>query len=145
MKKNYLLICNKSLLLLMPFVLASGVLLECLHGGSFCRLDNTCWVSLHIVLSMLLSLFVLWHVRLNWGNVCNWYMRLARHRSRGFRFTFIIFLLAVLTGLLSIASWLCYGHTPLGGWHGKIGLVCTFFMFGHTVRHRRWYSKGSRD
>lgn len=139
MKKRALSVCNRGLLLVMPVALASGIVLECLHGGPLWSKDNAVWTWLHVAFSSALLLLVVWHVALHWKSVGNWYKRYRQHRSRGFRWMAASFLLIVLTGISSVPFWMLHGHAGVGGVHGKIELVCAFFMLEHLVRHRRWY------
>lgn len=127
----------------MPIAVASGVVLECLHGNSFCGLANSAWAWLHVAASSVLTILVIWHIRLHWNNASNWYKRYRQHHSRGFKYAGISFLATVLTGLPSIPIWLLHGHAGFGGLHGKIGFICAFFMLGHVIRHREWYSRNT--
>lgn len=144
MKKKHLLICNKSLLLLMPIVVSSSILLESLHGNPFCGLDNVVWTWLHVVTSSILLVLVVWHIQLNWKNASEWYHRLKKHHSKGFKGMAISFLLTFFTGLISIPVWLSHGHAGIGGLHGKIGFICAFFMLGHIINHWKWYSNNTQ-
>lgn len=137
MKKKFLLICNRSLLSVMPVAVASGVLLEWLHGCPFCGIGNAVWTWLHVVMSGTLLVLVLWHVHLNWHHAGRWYRRFREHRSMGFKCMAVFFLLAALTGLVSVPLWLSHGHSGIGGLHGKIGYVWALFALGHTIRHRK--------
>ena len=123
MKKKSLLICNNSLLLLLPIDLASGILLECLHGKPFCGVNHATWVWLHIILSLALLLLVIWHIRLNWNHVGNWYQRYRKHHAKGFKLTIITFLFTIATGIVTAPIWIFHGHAGIGGVHGKIGHV----------------------
>ncbi|MGN0033586.1 MAG: DUF4405 domain-containing protein [Candidatus Limimorpha sp.] len=140
MKKKQLLVCNNSELMLSPVVLASGIVLECLHGSPFLGLGNAFWVWLHIAASSVLAALVVWHIYLNWRGVNHWRERFNKHRSKGFKAMFVFFMLAIVTGLVAIPLWLSHGHIGIGGVHGKIGFIAAFFVLLHIVRHRRWYS-----
>lgn len=139
MKKRQLLICNYSLLLVMVIVVASGIVLECIHGKEFMGIGNHTLKWTHIIMSIALIALAWWHVRLNWNSAGNWAKRFASHRSRGFQLTAILFLATALTGLVSIAIWLTHGHTVFGGVHGMIGFVCALFVLSHIIGHRKWF------
>lgn len=141
MNKKHLLVCNKSLLLFTPLVIASGILLECLHGNAFCGLDNDVWTWLHVTTSSFLSVLVVWHIQLNWRETSGWYRRFKKHRSKEFKYLAIFFLFTSLTGLISIPVWLSHGHAGIGGLHGKIGFIAAVFVLGHIKRHWKWYLK----
>lgn len=140
MKKTYLRICNTGLLFLAPVVLASGIMLEVLHGQPFHGIPAAVWAWLHIVLCCLLTGAVLWHVRLNWQGVGNWCRRFRTHRSPGLKLTASFFLLTVCSGVAAVPLWLQHGHFGFIGWHGKIGFAAAFFILVHILRHRRWYT-----
>lgn len=141
MNKKHLLVCNKGLLLFTPLVIASGILLECLHGNAFCGLDNAVWTWLHVTTSSLLFVLVVWHIQLNWKGIGGWLQHFKNHRSKGFKCLAVFFLLTSLTGLNSIPVWLSHGHAGIGGLHGKIGFIAAVFMLGHIKRHWKWYLK----
>lgn len=140
MKKKSLLICNRSLLLFTPIVVSNCILQEYLNGNSFCYLDNSIWTWLHVAISSVMLILTVWHVFLNWKNMSEWYLRIKKHRSKGFKCMAFSFPLTMLTGLLSIPVWLSHGHTGIGGLHGKIGFFFLFFVLLHIIKHRKWYS-----
>lgn len=140
MKRKYFLICNRSLLLFMPVAVASGILLECLHGRSLCQVDNAVFTWLHSIVSLIMSMLVVWHICLNWGRVSMWACRFQRHHSNGFRCMAVFFLLAVFTGVWSVPVWMLHGHGGIGGLHGKVGIVCAFPISGHVWKYRKWYA-----
>lgn len=144
MKKKHLLVCNKSLLLLMPLVIASSILQECLHGNAFCGLDNVVWTWLHVIVCFVFVMLIVWHVQLNWGgadcwDVRVWYSRFRKHHSKGFKITTVICLLTAITGLIAVPVWLLHGHSGFGGWHGKIGFLCLIMTLIHVIHHWKWY------
>ena len=140
MKKKLLRICNFSLLLVSPVTLASGILLESLHGTSCFGIEAGVWTVLHIILALSLTAFVLWHLALNWQGVRQWPGRFRRHRFRRFRLAVVLFLLTAVTGILAVPLWSSCGHGGFGGWHGKLGFAAAFFVLLHIVQHRHWYS-----
>ena len=141
MKRNALRLCNHALLGLMPLSLASGLWLEYLQGEPFGATSNTLWVSIHLLVSLLMTLCVGWHLQLNWGTMQRWYNRFKTHHSKAIRFITIVFLLTTLTGIIAIPLWLAQGHTGLGGVHGKIGYLLALVLFLHTKKHWRWFSR----
>ena len=141
MKKKHLLICNKSLLWVSPLALASGILLEHLHGASLHGIGNAVFTWLHIIASTLTTGLVMWHIWLNWHGVSLWYDRLRKHHSKGIKCTAMFFTLTVITGLIAVPLWLSHGHCGIGGLHGKLGYIAAFFTFLHIVKHWKWYSR----
>lgn len=139
MKKKHVLMCNRGLLFVFPIVLASGILLESLHGEPFCKIDNAVWTGFHIGVSSLMLACVVWHIQLNWRSVGEWYGRYRTHCSKGFKCMAQFFLLTTITGLLTLPVWWIHGHTGMGGVHGKIGFVSALFMLLHIKKHWKWY------
>lgn len=144
MNKTHLSICNKSLLLVLPIVVASGILLECLHGKPFCGIGCAAWTSLHAIAAILLLALIVWHVKLNWKNVGDWYNRFRQHHAKGFKCTIVVFLLTAATGLVCFPQWLIHGHTGIGGVHGKIGFVFAVLILWHIKQHWQWFAGKSR-
>ena len=139
MKKKYLSICNSCLLLLAPFVLSSGIVLEHLHGEHFCGIENTLWVYMHIAISCLMTCLVVWHVWLNWQKVNKWYIRLMTHRSQGLKIIFFLYLMTTISGIITMPLWLHCGHIGIGGVHGKIGFMSALCILLHIIKHRKWF------
>ena len=140
MKKRQLQICNKCLLFASPIVLASGIMLECLHGASFRGIGNAVFTWLHIISSTVLTGFVVWHLLLNWNGISQWLDRFKRHHSKRTKCTAVFFALTVVTGLIAAPLWLTHGHCGIGGVHGKFGYIAAVFISLHIVKHWKWYS-----
>lgn len=141
MRKKYLRICNTSLLLFSPTVLASGLLLEYLHGSPYRGIPNTLWTWLHIIVSAVMALLVAWHVLLHWPRVNQWYRRFSTHRPAGLKYTALSYLLTIVTGVIVVPFWLHDGHLGLGGLHGKIGFVAACCILRHVLFKRRMKSE----
>lgn len=140
MKKNQLKVCNHLLLLLMLLALATGLSLEFLHGQPLGIIPHVTVVWTHIAGAFLLVLLILRHVCLNWGGVRGWWQRLCKHRSAYMRWLALVFLALALTGLFAVPQWLLHGHSPLGGWHGKVGYAFALLILWHLWQHWRWYT-----
>lgn len=141
MKKRQLLICNKSLLWVSPIVLASGIMLEHLHGAPFRGIGNAVFTWLHIIASTIMTGLVVWHLWLNWHGISKWYDRFKRHHSKAVKSMAMFFTLTVATGLIAVPLWLTHGHCGIGGLHGKFGYIAAVFTFLHIVKHWKWYSR----
>lgn len=139
-KKNQFKVCNRCLLALTVIVLASGILLECLHGSPLPGIECSVFTLIHIVLCVCYMVLVLWHILLHWRKLGEWWNKIVRHHSIGFKLTALFFLLTFLTGLVCVPMWISCGHTGLGGWHGKFGFIAILLLLPHIKRHRYWYS-----
>lgn len=143
-KKNQFKVCNWYLLALTVIVLASGILLECLHGSSLHGIECSVFTLIHIVLGVCFMGLVLWHLWLHWRKLGEWWNRIVRHHSIGFKLTALFFFLTFLTGLVCVPMWISCGHTGLGGWHGKLGFIAIFLLLPHIMHHWYWYSGKSK-
>ena len=141
MKKKQLSVCNKSLLWVSPIVLASGIMLEHLHGAPFRGIGNAVFTWLHIIASTIMTGFAVWHLWLNWHGISKWYDRFKRHHSKAVKSMAMFFTLTVATGLIAVPQWLMHGHCGIGGLHGKFGYIASVFTFLHIVKHWKWYSR----
>ncbi len=139
-KKNQFKVCNRCLLALTVIVLASGILLECLHGSPLLGIECSVFALIHIVLCVCYMVLVLWHILLHWCKLGEWWSRIVKHHSIGFKLTALFFLLTFLTGLVCVPMWISCGHTGFGGWHGKFGFIAILLLLPHIKRHWYWYS-----
>ena len=137
--KKKLMICNWTLLIVGIVVMASSILLECLHGSPLLGISFSSWIWLHVISSGIMLCLVIWHVQLNWRGIRNWYGRFKRSKSKELKFTCIFSLLTMITGVIAFPHWLANGHTGIGGFHGKLGLIALAFMLWHVIKHIRWY------
>ena len=139
--KKELKVCNWLLLIVVAIVTASAIILECLHGSSFLGFSFSSWILMHTVVSTAMLCLVIWHVKLNWSGVRHWYSRFIHSKSKVMKLTCIFFLLTITTGLIAVPHWISSGHSGIGGFHGKLGLVALLFMVAHVIKHIRWYAQ----
>lgn len=133
-KVSQLGICNRLLPWTGACVLVTSVGLE----ATGCRVAWTVW--LHAAISAAFLALALWHLYLHFG-AAGWIGRLLRLPSRVTRYL-------ALFGLLTLVSAVAAGvhraaahvHVPLGGIHGKIGLVFLVLAAVHTAGRRRFYA-----
>lgn len=141
MKKKSLNVCNHSLLVLFPLALITGILIECLQGAPLWGVGCVLITWLHIVSAMLMAVFVVWHLFLNWRSVSEWWMRLKKHRSKVLKCTAITMAMTIVMGFVAFPQWLLHGHTGIGGFHGKFGYLAAIFSILHIAAHWSWYTK----
>lgn len=138
---NKLKICNISLLVITPAVLATSIILEASHGESVLGLKFNVWVIIHLVTVLAMTGLVCWHLRMNWGKISGWVKKFAGKASGASKALAILIALTALTGLASVPQWLIHGHSPIGEVHGKIGFLFILIAIIHTIRHRKWFRK----
>lgn len=134
-KLEKLRMCNYALLVFTLLILASGIQLE--STGS----RGIVWVWLHIIVGVLFFSLAFWHIALNlmWGN---WFEKFAKVKSHVTRFLWWMTLFTVIFGIAAMIHWLTsYTHSPLGGIHGKIGLVMTAVAIGHTIKRIKFFKR----
>lgn len=141
---NKLKICNISLLAITPAVLATSIILEASHGAALLGMSFNVWVILHLIAVLAMTGLVCWHMRMNWGKISGWAKKFTGKASGASKALAILIELTVLTGFFAIPQWLIYGHSTVGGIHGKIGFLFILVCLIHTIRHRKWF-KGTKD
>lgn len=136
MKKiTRLRICNRGLLALTVVMLASGIQLEVTAGSL------TGWVWIHILLGIILTALICWHLQLHF-KLSDCVRKLANRKSRITRWLALTFALTIVTAIVTCFHWIGhYGHSPIGAVHGKIGFLFIAFAAWHTVKHIAFFKK----
>lgn len=140
MTEKTLLRCNIMLLILAFFMIASSILLECLHGEAWGNIRFSAIVWIHVAVSSCFLLLAAYHIYLHWGTPWQWSKGYKACRNKPTRFLACIFLVVLATGVLSI---FCFTngvqHTTIGGVHGKIGLIAALISILHGIKRFRWF------
>lgn len=134
MKKiTKLRVCNISLLLLTLAILASGIQLE-LTGS-----NGMIPVWIHIAIGILFVTLVIYHIFLHFGN-SDWFSKFKKQKSPVTRILWWLFLATLVTGIIAVIHWLLsFTHSPIGGIHGKIGLLMIIFAIGHIFKRKKFF------
>lgn len=123
-------ICNRWLVSILLLMLVSGIHLEM----TSCKYVWSVW--LHIILGFLLTGMSLYHIFLHY-RYGNWFALFAKNRNITTRVLWWIFILTAVSGIASGVIWLNgYGHSHLGGIHGKIGFLMIVIAVLHFLRHK---------
>lgn len=131
---------NLALSALGILMLASGIMLETLHGQSLWFPFDVCaW--LHAAVSLVFFILAVCHIHLHWGKVSRWLSGFRNTRRKPVKVLFVLSLLTFATGIAAVVAHVVHGHTTLGGVHGKIGFVMALLALFHVVRRRRWFRK----
>ena len=126
-KAGKLRLCNWSLLVAVISVLASGLWLEAVGGG------DMRWVPVHMAIAAVFVSLAVVHIGLHFG-YGGWFVRFGKVRSRVTMALWVVFLLTLFSALAASIHWsLWRGHSPIGGVHGKIGLVMVGIAIVHIV------------
>lgn len=137
-KKEKLVRCDVLLIVLWALMLVSSLYLEA-HPGKAYRA-----VWWHIVCGSAFLAGILWHVYLHFGWK-EWGKRLGKSKSALTRVLTVSTVLALLTALLAWGHWLVYfRHAPIGGWHGKAGLLMLALAGWHLFGRRGFFSGSAR-
>lgn len=52
-------------------------------------------------------------------------------------------MLTLISAVVATVYWLgTYAHTPIGGWHGKLGLATSVIAVGHAIKRGKFFVKG---
>ena len=133
-KAQKLRLCNWTLLIVAPLMLASGIQLEVTQG------QDPAFVWLHTALGIAFVSLAVWHISLNlkWGN---WFGKFKKMKNHVTWMLWWFFLLTIVSAAIALTHWLdAQTHSPLGGLHGKMGLAMMVVAIGHTLR-RIWFFK----
>lgn len=137
-KADKLKLCNWSLLFLLLLTLASAIQLEATHSSScLC-------VWYHIIIATFFSLCIVYHIKLHFGWE-KWFSKVHKLKSNVTKILWWLFLLTVLSSVIAFIHWLsAYSHSPIGGIHGKIGLLMIAVAIGHTVKRLKFFKYKDR-
>ncbi len=128
-------ICNWILIFTLALILASGIQLEA------CGSKISLAVWLHIFCGIIFLSLCAWHIFLHFGTQ-NWFTRFSKSKKVPVKILWWLSLLTLLSGIITFIHWLTtFTHSPIGGIHGKIGLLMLAFAIGHIVKRRKFYSK----
>lgn len=132
-KADKLGLCDWMLVFSTTVAMASSIQLEA--TGS----RDVLWVWLHVVVGCLFFANIVWHLYLHFG-WRSWIQRLRKQKSRVTRWLAILAFLTFISAFIALVHWAgAYMHSPIGGIHGKIGLVFLVFAIGHTVKRIRFF------
>lgn len=138
-KKEKLLWCNRSLVVLWILALVSSLYLEAHHG----RAVQAVWW--HIVCGSAFFAGVVWHVYLHFGWK-QWPKRFGGLKSVLTRLLAVLAVLTLATALLAWGHWQeDFRHTPVGGWHGKVGLLMLALAGWHLAVRRGFFFRTNRS
>lgn len=122
-------LCNRTLACILVLILASGIQLEATSG----KYGWSVWV--HIILGILLCILSLYHIYLHY-KFGNWFSRFKKNRNIATRILWLVFLLTTVSGVAATVIWLGgYGHSHIGGIHGKIGFLMVITAIFHVRKH----------
>lgn len=121
-------------------MIISSVLLECLHGASAFGIEPSVWVAIHIIVGLLWSANVLYHLYLHWGSISQWPKKFRSLKSKLTMCLTWLMVAILVTGIIStITIVMGLGHTPIGGIHGKIGLLAMTLAIFHLLKRWKWF------
>lgn len=135
-KKGYK--TNLLLIVVAVLTLASAILITVLHGANF-HLPNRTWIAIHATLGLAMGALVFSHLKFNWSNILLWFARFKMCRNKVTKALFILSFFAFVSGIVAIFTFFTGGHGPVGGIHGKIGLVFLLICIGHFIKRIKWY------
>ena len=133
MKKiQTLKLCDWTLAVLLPIVLASSILLEATSSRGFFL------VIFHIIVALSFLCLVVWHIYLHfqWEK---WFAKFSKLIVPT-RILWYLYILTFLSGIATFIHWLIENeHSPLGGVHGKIGFLMIAFAVGHIIKRIKFF------
>lgn len=133
-KAQKLKICDWTLAILLPIVLATSIQLEVTSSSGIFP------VVLHIIAALLFISLIIWHIFLHfqWKK---WLVKFSKLKVPT-RILWWLYILTFLSGIATFIHWLIENeHSPLGGVHGKIGFLMIAFAIGHTIKRLKFFKK----
>ena len=133
-KAQKLKLCDRTLAILLPVVLTSGIWLEACSSEGFLP------VVLHVCVALPFMCLIIWHIYLHF----HWTKWLSKFRKLKVptRILWWLYLLTFVSGAATLIHWsIAAEHGPLGGIHGKIGFLMIAFAIAHTLKRRKYFKK----
>lgn len=132
-KAKKLKTCDWLLLVATVVMLASSIQLEATGSRA------VGWVWLHIALGCLFFANIVWHIYLHFGWK-SWLLKFRKQKSPVTRLLALFALFTIISALLAFLHWAgSYIHSPIGGLHGKIGLIFIAVAIGHTIKRIKFF------
>ena len=114
-------------------MLGSSIQLEITYGSLHF------WVWIHIVLGILFSSLVAWHLQLHY-QWRNWLRPLWKQKSPDMKWLTVIGILTLVTALMATTGWFVSPeHSKVGAIHGKFGFLFVALVVWHIIRRIRFY------
>ena len=133
-KVHKLKICDWTLAILLPIVLASSIQLEATSSSGIFP------VILHIIVALPFICLIVWHIFLHF----QWKKWLTKFSNLKVptRILWWLYILALVSGIVAFIHWLIEsGHSTLGGIHGKIGFLMIALAIGHTIKRIKFFRR----
>ena len=131
-KVQKLKICDWTLAILLPIVLASSIQLEATSSSGVFP------IIFHIIVALPFMCIIIWHIYLHfqWEK---WFTKFSKLKVTT-RILCCLYILTFLSRVATFIHWLIEnGHSPLGGVHGKIGFLLIAFAIGHTIKRIKFF------
>ncbi|MDE6534673.1 MAG: hypothetical protein K2K82_01540 [Muribaculaceae bacterium] len=133
-KGQKLKVCDWVLAVLLPLVLASSLQLEATSSRGL-------WpVIFHVVVAGAFMGLIIRHIYLHfqWKK---WLTKFGKLKVPT-RILWWLYFFTFASGVATFIHWLTVNqHGPLGGVHGKIGLLMLAFAIGHTVKRIKFFRR----
>ncbi len=133
-KVTKLKICDWTLAVLLPIVLASSIQLEATSSGGLFP------VIFHIIAALSFMCLIIWHIFLHfqWKK---WITKFGKLKVPT-RILWWLYILTFISGAATTIHWIgVKEHSALGGVHGKIGFLMIAFAVGHTIKRIKFFRK----
>ena len=133
-KAQKLKMCDWTLAILLPIVLASSIQLEATSSSGIFP------VIFHIIVAPLFMCIIVWHIYLHfqWKK---WLTKISKLKVPT-RILWWLYILTFISGIATFLHWLIENeHSALGGVHGKIGFLMIAFAIGHTIKRIKFFKK----
>lgn len=128
-------ICDWCLLILTIAILISGIQLEATGSSGL----TSVWI--HIVIGLLFMVMATYHIFLHFG-YSNWFAKIHKQKSQVTRILWWVSLITLITGIIATVHWMTvFYHAPIGGVHGKLGLLMLLLSTGHIIKRIGFFKR----
>ena len=131
-KLQKLKICDWTLAILLPIVLASSIQLEATSSSGIFP------VVFHVIVALPFMCLIIWHIFLHfqWKNWLTKFSKLKVHT----RILYWLYILTFISGIATFIHWIIeMQHSALGGVHGKLGFLMIAFAIAHTIKRIKFF------
>lgn len=130
--------CDWSLLIFMAAMFLSSIQLEISHS----RITEYVWI--HIGLGGIFMGLAAYHIYLHFGK-SDWLSKFHKQKNNVTRILWWLYILTLLTGIIAFIHWIgTYTHSPIGGIHGKFGLLMIILSIGHLIKRIKFFKPLSK-
>ncbi len=154
LNRLFIITANWGLIISGPVMAFSGLIIQCFyHIGNHGTIDHksmalglsyTEWTDIHKISIIILSIFVIIHIRLHW----TWYRAVMKNRAVK---NIQVIILTVIFIVVSVTGFIPWAIHMAGGSdiirrnyievHDKVAIILGIYLFLHIKKRFKWYRR----